>query len=71
MTCDLGSSAPDWLIDYPRTAGVFKKYRLDTSCGGTSVHYLCTRLGLNVHAVYEELLEAAKAGVGDGPRPAG
>jgi hypothetical protein len=62
MTCDLGSSAPDWLIDYPQTAGVFAKYRLNTSCGGISVHYLCVRLGLNPEEVYEKLLEAARGG---------
>lgn len=63
MTCDLGSSVPDWLIDYPKTACVFAKYQLETSCGGTSVNYLCARLGLNADVVYEELLDAAKADV--------
>ena len=59
MTCDLDSSAPDWLIDYPATAAVFKKHQLDTSCGGKSVFYLCQRLGLDAERVYQELLEAA------------
>lgn len=55
MTCDLDSSVPDWLIDHPETAAVFDAYRVDTSCGGKSVRYLCVRIGVDPEALLGEL----------------
>jgi iron-sulfur cluster repair protein YtfE (RIC family) len=61
MICDLDSSIPDWLIDYPATAPVFAAYGLDTSCGGKSVRYLCTSQDLDAEAVHQSLLAAIAA----------
>jgi regulator of cell morphogenesis and NO signaling len=52
---DLDSSLPDWLIDVPGSADVFKRYGLDSSCGGKSLEYVCRQAGLDPEQVLREL----------------
>lgn len=39
--CDLDTSVPDWVIDHPETLAVFEQLKIDCSCGGKSLAYLC------------------------------
>lgn len=55
MICDMDSSAPDWMIEYPETERVFKELGVDTSCGGKSLFYLCTHQGLDPDVVLAQL----------------
>ena len=52
---DLDSSLPDWLIDVPASAAVFKRWNLDTSCGGKSLDYICRQSGIDPRQVLNEL----------------
>lgn len=52
---DLDSSLPDWLIDAPASAAVFKRFGLDTSCGGKSLEYVCCQAGIDPRRVLHEL----------------
>ena len=52
---DLDSSLPDWLIDVPASAAVFKRYNLDTSCGGKSLDYICRQSGIDPEIILIEL----------------
>jgi len=47
ISCDLDTSVPDWLIDYPASAPVFQELRIDTSCGGKSLRYVCEKQELD------------------------
>jgi regulator of cell morphogenesis and NO signaling len=58
MHCDLDSSIPDWLIDYPESAAVFEALQLDTSCQGKSLEYLCRQQGLDPAMVLQRLQRA-------------
>ena len=55
MKCDLDSSIPDWIIEYPETTQVFAKLGLDIACGGKSLQYVCQHQGLSPPAVLEQL----------------
>lgn len=55
MICDMDSSAPEWIIEYPETEQVFKELGIDTSCGGKSLFYLCSHQGLDPDAVLAQL----------------
>ena len=54
---DGDSTLPDWLIDVPASAAVFKRYGLDTSCGGKSLDYVCRQAGVDPEVVLRELQE--------------
>ncbi len=56
MNCDLDTSVPDWVIDNPESAAVFDELRIDTSCAGKSLEYLCRQRGLDPEIVLERLL---------------
>lgn len=56
MNCDLDTSIPDWVIDHPESAAVFDELRIDTSCGGKSLRYLCQQKGLDPVTILERLL---------------
>lgn len=56
MNCDLDTSVPDWIIDYPATELVFKELGIDTSCAGKSLEYVCRQHGLNPKDVLGRLL---------------
>lgn len=58
MNCDLDTSVPDWIIDHPESAAVFDELRIDTSCGGKSLRYLCQQKYLDPGTVLERLLNA-------------
>ena len=58
MNCDLHTSIPDWIIEHPETAAVFATLRLDSSCGGKSLEYVCHQSGHNVVDVLRQLKEA-------------
>ena len=53
--CDLDSSVPDWIIEYPETTQVFNELNIDTSCGGKSLRYICICQGSNPQEVLERL----------------
>ncbi|MCZ2340663.1 MAG: DUF542 domain-containing protein [Bacteroidales bacterium] len=55
ISCDLDSSVPDWVIDYPATLAVFQKLGIDYSCGGKSLAYACRERGLDAKRVLQEL----------------
>lgn len=66
VNCDLNTSIPDWIIDYPETADVFEQLQLDTSCAGKSLDYLCYQRGLCPSVVLQMLKEVIQSG-----RPSG
>lgn len=53
--CDLDSSVPDWMIEYPETAPVFEAWGIDSSCGGKSLEYACFERGINAGDVLRQL----------------
>ena len=55
MICDMDSTAPDWVIEYPETEQVFNELGIDTSCGGKSLLYLCAHRGLDPDVVLARL----------------
>lgn len=55
---DLDTSIPDWIIDYPQTAKVFDALRIDASCQGKSLEYVCQQHGLVPERVLQRLLQA-------------
>ncbi|QEG00791.1 hypothetical protein Mal15_48630 [Stieleria maiorica] len=58
MNCDLDTSIPEWIIEHPETTRVFNAMRLDTSCAGKSLRYVCIHQGLSPTEVLERLREA-------------
>lgn len=58
MQCDLSSSIPEWMVEYPQTSRVFSDLELDTSCAGKSLQYVCLQQGLSPPAVLERLHQA-------------
>lgn len=54
-SCDLDTSVPDWIIDYPETMAVFEELGIDYSCGGKSLAYTCKERGLNMETVLARL----------------
>lgn len=60
MDCDLDTSVPDWIIDHPESAAVFDELRIDTSCPGKSLEYICRQHGFNPKAVLRRLLQIVK-----------
>lgn len=67
LACDLDSSVPDWVIEYPATQAAFQALGIDCSCGGKSLEYVCRERGLSVEAVSARLRQAIDAA----RRPAG
>lgn len=63
--CDLETSVPDWVIDYPETLAVFQELGIDYSCGGKSLGYACRERGLDGEMVLARLLECVR-GEGEG-----
>jgi regulator of cell morphogenesis and NO signaling len=55
---DLDTSIPDWIIDYPQTAEVFDALRLDASCQGKSLEYVCREHDLYPEMVLQRLMNA-------------
>lgn len=55
MECDLTTSIPDWIIEYPETTSVFDELELDISCGGKSLEYVAMQQGLDPHDVLDRL----------------
>ncbi|WDQ15890.1 DUF542 domain-containing protein [Rhodopirellula sp. P2] len=55
MKCDLDSSIPEWIVEHPETERVFKEFRLDTSCGGKSLRYVCIHAGVSPPEVFQRL----------------
>ena len=58
MHCDLDTSVPDWVIDYPESAAIFDELRIDASCAGKSLQYVCRQCGVDPEIVLERLLRA-------------
>lgn len=56
-SCDLDTSVPDWVIDYPATLVVFQELGIDCSCGGKSLAYACQERGLDATLVLKKLLQ--------------
>ncbi len=61
--CDLDTSVPDWIIDYPETLAIFQKFGIDCSCGGKSLSFACHQQGLDDQLVLLELLSCINANV--------
>jgi iron-sulfur cluster repair protein YtfE (RIC family) len=59
--CDLDSSVPDWVIEYPETLAVFQELGIDTSCGGKSLRFLCRQKALDEEAVLKRLVDCLPA----------
>ena len=55
MDCDLMTSIPERIIEYPETNAVFDELGLDTSCAGKSLQYVCHHCGLSPQAVLSRL----------------
>lgn len=58
MQCDLDTSIPDWIIEYPETTVVFGELGLDIDCAGKSLAYVCHQHGLSPPVVLEQLQAA-------------
>lgn len=58
MNCDIDSSIPDWIIEYPETSAVFRRLGIDSSCAGKSLQYVCNQLDLSIPDVMQQLQEA-------------
>ena len=56
MICDLQTSVPDWIIDYPETEVFFKEKGIDASCEGKSLEYICLQQGHDPQEVLRRLL---------------
>jgi regulator of cell morphogenesis and NO signaling len=50
-SCDLHTSAPDWIIEHPDTLVVFRELGIDYCCGGRSLEYACQQQDLNAQVV--------------------
>ena len=57
MQCDLHTSVPDWIIDYPETADVFDDLSIDATCQGKSLQYACRQAGHDPEKVLLRLLQ--------------
>lgn len=68
MPCDLDTSIPDWIIEYPETTSVFGELELDIDCAGKSLAYVCHQHGLSPPAVLARL-QAAIANAAASSRP--
>lgn len=55
MFCDLDSSIPEWIIEYPETTAIFNELGLDISCGGKSLRYICLHQGFSPQDVLQRL----------------
>ncbi|CAN5410922.1 hypothetical protein BH10PLA2_BH10PLA2_03880 [soil metagenome] len=55
ISCDLDTSVPDWIIEYPKTLGVFQELGIDYFCGGKSMKYACRERGLDAEIVLGKL----------------
>ncbi len=55
MKCDLDTSLPEWVIDHPESESVFDELRIDTTCEGKSLAYVCRQHGLDPKAVMQRL----------------
>lgn len=65
MHCDLETSIPDWMIDYPETTAVFKRLGIDAGCEGKSLEYVCRQQGLDPRNVFEQLVTVIEARPGN------
>ena len=45
ISCDLETSVPDWVIEYPETLAVLQELEIDYCCGGKSLEYACREQG--------------------------
>ena len=54
-SCDLDTSVPDWVIEYPETLVVFQELGIDYTCGGKSLAYACLERGLDAKVVLARL----------------
>lgn len=55
MQCDLETSIPDWLIDFPEVAPLLAEFGITSCCGGRSLEYVCRERGLDPHFVLARL----------------
>ena len=55
LGCDLDSTVPDWIIEWPDTLAVFQELGIDYSCGGKSLAYACRERGLDTATVLAKL----------------
>lgn len=60
LNCDLDSSVPDWVIEYPCVFGVFERLGIDCSCGGRSLRYACACQGHDPARVLQQLTDAIR-----------
>lgn len=56
--CDADSSVPDWIVEYPETQPVFDEFRIDCSCGGRSLKFICLQQGLEPDTVLSAVCRA-------------
>jgi len=65
LNCDLASSVPDWVIEYPQAWDLFRALGIECSCGGVSLEYACQQKGLDVEEVMSKLLMAINGEICD------
>jgi regulator of cell morphogenesis and NO signaling len=61
--CDLDSSVPDWVIEYPPVLQLFQELGIDYCCGGKSLESACREQNLDpqqVLARMRQLLDASR-----------
>ncbi|MEZ6093443.1 MAG: DUF542 domain-containing protein [Pirellulaceae bacterium] len=60
LSCDLATSVPDWLIEYPPLLALFQKLGIDYCCGGKSLETACREKGLDPTNVLQQVKDSTK-----------
>lgn len=61
LHCGPEASIPDWIIEYPETSRIFDEFRLDSSCGGKSLEYVCEQEGVDIDCVLVRLEQVVES----------
>ncbi|MCC7421854.1 MAG: cation:proton antiporter [Planctomycetaceae bacterium] len=69
LHCTLDSTVVDWIRDYPETQAVFEDLRIDVSCDGKSLEFLCHQQGCSPEEVLNRLHERVAAACRTPPLP--
>ncbi|QEG22478.1 DUF542 domain-containing protein [Mariniblastus fucicola] len=60
INCDLATSVPDWLIEYPILLALFQKMGIDYCCGGKSLETACLKQGLDPTDVLQQASDSIR-----------
>jgi len=63
IECSPETFVPNRVIDHPETLAVFQVLRIDYSCGGKSLEFVCREQALPEQHVLSKLHEVANGGI--------